>query len=204
MSEARCATCGTPLIPGTGFCRQCGAPAVPELEQPTALLDQNTDQTPDHSADGTTKRLDLRPTNPYHEGVGDDRSEVTDAPSGPPRRLLFFGVLVVAIVACVSIAGVVRSVLKTQPAPQAIHVDRSMIYPNSRVVLDLGDTGGAVLQLSTTDTLDKVQAWYMAQMKPDKVLQATMNMSIMRKDRMTATIVVENNLTSIVIKQAAP
>jgi len=192
MSEARCVTCGATLIPGTGFCRQCGAPAVADLEEPTALLDQHG-----QSGDGTTRRLDPRPTNPYQESS----SEKVPA-TGRNGRLIFVGVVAVAVLACVTIVGVVRSVMnKKQSAAPAIHVTRTLMYPASRVVLDLGDSGGAVLQLATTDPLDKVETWYGAQLKPDKILRATMNTSILRKDNVTVTLVMENNTTSIVIKQ---
>jgi hypothetical protein len=200
MSEARCGTCGTPLIPGTGFCRQCGAPTAPELEQPTAILGQ--------AAEGTTKRLDPRPTNPYRETSGADElahqlSEVADVPGARPRKLLFVGILVVAVLACVSIVGVVRSVLKPQPVTQSVRVNRSLMYPNSKVILDMGDSGGGVLQMSTSDPLQTVQAWYVQQMKPDKILQATLNSAIMRKDNVSATLLSENNTTTIIIKQSS-
>jgi hypothetical protein len=198
MSEARCATCGTPLVPGTGFCRQCGAPAVPDPEPPTAILDQ--------SQDGTTKRLDARPTNPYREGSRDESLahqlvEVAEVPGARPRKLLFVGILLVAVFAGLTIVGVLRSVLKPQAA-EPIRVDRSLMYPDSKVVLDLADNGGAVLQLSTSDPLDKVQSWYVSQMKPDKILQATINTAILRKDKVTTMLTAEHNMTTIVIKQS--
>jgi hypothetical protein len=92
--------------------------------------------------------------------------------------------------------------MKNQSAPPSIHVSRTLMYPDARVVLDLGDSGGAVLQLATSDSLDKVQTWYAAQLKPDKILRATMYTSILRKDNVTVTLVLENNTTMIVIKQA--
>ena len=120
MSEARCVTCGATLIPGTGFCRQCGAPAVADLEEPTALLDQHG-----QPGDGTTRRLDPRPTNPYQESS----SEKVPA-TGRNGRLIFVGVVAVAVLACVTIVGVVRSVMnKKQSAAPAIHVTRTLMYP---------------------------------------------------------------------------
>jgi len=201
MSSTICPKCNTQILAGTSFCRSCGNPIIAETsEQPTAILGQ--------AADGTTKRLEVRPTNPYRESsVADDLAhqlpEVADVPGARPRKLLFVGILVVAVLACVSIVGVVRSVLKPQPVSQSIHVNRSLMYPDSKIVLDVGDSGGAVLQLSTSDPLQRVQAWYVAQLKPDKILQATMNMAIMRKENVTATLVSENNTTTIVIKQSS-
>lgn len=201
MSGAICPNCNTEILTGTSFCRSCGNQIIAEAgEQPTAILEQ--------AADGTTKRLDPRPTNPYREGSGADNlahelSEVADVPGARPRKLLFVGILVAAVLACVSIVGVVRSVLKPQPVTQSIRVSRSLMYPDSKVVLDLGDSGGGVLQLSTADPLQKVQTWYLEQLKPDKILQATISTVIMRKDNISATLVSENNATTIVIKQTS-
>ena len=66
----------------------------------------------------------------------------------------------------------------------------------------MGDSGGGVLQMTTRDPLSKVQSWYVEQMKPDKVLQVTYNSTIMRKDKVMTTLIAENDITSIVIKQA--
>ncbi|HXD33379.1 MAG TPA: zinc ribbon domain-containing protein [Pyrinomonadaceae bacterium] len=198
MSEARCAECGTELIPGTGFCRKCGAPAISALEQPTAILDQ--------PSDGTTKRLEPRSTNPYREASLDDplghELPAAAPPGARPRKFLFLGVLVLAALACVSIVGVVRSVLKSPVVQPSVRVDRSLMYPEARVVVDMGDSGGGVLQMTTRDPLSKVQSWYVEQMKPDKVLQVTYNSTIMRKDKVMTTLIAENDITSIVIKQA--
>src|SRR4030095_16003746 len=65
MSEARCSACGAVLVPGTGFCRQCGLRVVESAgisEQPTAILSPT---------DGlTTQRLDPRATSPsYRDSV---------------------------------------------------------------------------------------------------------------------------------------
>lgn len=203
MSEARCSACGSELVSGTGFCRQCGEPVTQDSEQPTAILNQ--------VPDGTTQRLDPRPTNPYREaspsaadGLSEELAAATAPPGARPQKLLFIGIVVLAVIGFASIVGVVRSVLQNRSEGQnSAQVSRALIYPGSRIVLDLGqDSGGSVLQLATSDPLDKVQTWYISNLKPDKILQATMGAVILRKDRVTATLVTENNNTTIVIKQA--
>ena len=202
MSEARCTVCGADLIAGTGFCRECGAPIVGGAEDPTAILN--------HPPDGTTQRLDPRPTNPYREAASSAPAQLADAsatapPGARPRKFLFVGVLIVAVLAGSAIVGVVRSVLKNHTVTRtAGPVSRALIYPGSRIVLDLSqDSGSGVLQLMTSDPLDQVKAWYVTNLKPDKILQATMSTAILRKDNVTATLVSENNSTTIVIKQSA-
>ena len=107
-----------------------------------------------------------------------------------------------AVLACVAIVQLVRS--------DSIHrlwnknqgqVSRSLIYPGSRIVVDLAQEGGGVLQLTTEEPLDKVRDWYLANFKPDKVLTATMNSSIMRKDNVIITLVADSGTTTVVIKQ---
>src|SRR5213079_3463512 len=92
------------LIAGTGFCRECGAPIVGGAEDPTAILN--------HPPDGTTQRLDPRPTNPYREAASSAPAQLADAsatapPGARPRKFLFVGVLIVAVLAGSAIVGVI-------------------------------------------------------------------------------------------------
>ena len=68
----------------------------------------------------------------------------------------------------------------------------------------MGDQGGGVLQMGTSDALDKVQSWYVSNLKPTKIMQVTSGTVILRRDNVTATLVADNNSTTIVIKQSAP
>jgi hypothetical protein len=83
-----------------------------------------------------------------------------------------------------------------------IQISRALIYPGSRTVVDVSDSGGAVLQLETPDALDKVRAWYEGNLKPTKTLRVTSTSVILKNENVTATLVSENSTTSIVIKQA--
>ncbi|MCU1264462.1 MAG: hypothetical protein JWM21_780 [Acidobacteria bacterium] len=79
------------------------------------------------------------------------------------------------------------------------------MYPGSHVVIDLtNESGGSILQLTTSDPLDKVQNWYISNLQPTKILQVTLGTVILKKDNVTATIVAENTTTNIVIKQSVP
>jgi hypothetical protein len=200
MSQAICAKCGAVLLSGTSFCRQCGQPAVESTsgsEQVTALFGQAQDGA-------TTKRLDPRPTTPGYEV----NSQSLAAPSASlPRSKLSWpklitigiGLLLVIVVS----VGVVWSLRAGSRSAGNIQVSRSLIYPGSRTVTDIGDRGGAVLQLETTDALDKVQAWYESNINPTKTLRVNSTSIILKRDRLTVTLVSEDKLTSIVIKQAS-
>jgi hypothetical protein len=200
MSATTCSQCGTDLIPGTGFCRKCGAPAETGAEQPTAILNQ--------PGDGTTKRLDPRSTNPYRDtevqdGLSQELAAAAEKPPGANKRtLVFLGIVLVGFLACVSVLGLRSAFFGRSSMKSSGPVSRELIYPGSKVVLDItSESGGSVLQMLTPDPLDQVRAWYVAQLKPDKILQATINSSIMRKDNVTATLITENHSTTIVIKQ---
>ncbi|MGZ8845923.1 MAG: hypothetical protein ACXW3C_05615, partial [Pyrinomonadaceae bacterium] len=82
-----------------------------------------------------------------------------------------------------------------------IQISRSLIYPGSRTVVDMGDSGGAVLQLESSDSLDKVRGWYEVNLKPTKILRVTSTSVILKNESATVTLVSEDKTTSIVIKQ---
>jgi hypothetical protein len=87
-------------------------------------------------------------------------------------------------------------------ATNALEINKSLIYPGSRTVVNVGDSGGAVLQLETPDAFDKVNEWYVANFKPAKTIRLTSNSVVHKKDKVTVTMVSEDKMTSIVIKQA--
>ena len=59
---------------------------------------------------------------------------------------------------------------------------------------------GRTLQLETLDPLEKVSAWYRNSLKPEKVIQLTPSSVVIKNQKSTATIVREDNKTSILIK----
>jgi hypothetical protein len=202
-----CSACGAGLMPGAGFCRQCGAAAIEPgetSEQPTAILNQTTDRS-------TTQRLDPRPTSPgYHDPTQTASRELSNAhPStlassarSGRLKVVLAGVIIIALLGIGS--AVVRSLKSRSETQSSGQVSRALIYPGSRIILDLAnESGGSVLQLQTSDPLDKVQTWYMSNLQPTKILRVTSGTVILRKDNVTATLVTENNTTAIVIKQSA-
>jgi hypothetical protein len=193
MTEANCSACGAELIPGAGFCRQCGSAsgtAAGTSEQPTAILNQPNDSS-------TTQRLDPRPTSPTQPSAS--------GPSPANVRLKIF-VAGLIIVALLGLGSVVRSVIKSRKQSQiSSQISRALIYPGARMTLDLSNEGGgSVMQLATSDPLSKVQTWYVSNLQPTKILQLTQGTVILRKDNVTATLAAENNTTNIVIKQSVP
>lgn len=194
MSEPRCTACSAVLVPGAGFCRKCGLRLIESAgisEQPTAILSQT---------DGlTTQRLDPRATSPSYR---DSAAAVSPERSRSGRRRLILISLIGALLAVGLVVFVTLSMLKSR-SRSAAQVSRSLIYPGAKTILDLTyDDGSAVLQLQTPDPLDKVQPWYETNLKPTKTLRATSGSVIMKNDALTATLVAEDSLTTIVIKKA--
>jgi hypothetical protein len=200
MSQAFCTKCGAGLIPGTSFCRECGQPTTESAsssEQVTAIFGQSQDAA-------TTKLLDPRPTTPRYEVNSQSLTGPSASLTRPTRswpKLITIGI-VLSLLIVVSV-GVLWSLRAGKRNASRVEINRSWIYPGSRTVVDLGDSGGAVLQLETNDALEKVQAWYESNLKPTKTLRVNSNSTILKREKVTVTLVSENNLTSIVIKQAS-
>jgi hypothetical protein len=199
MSQAICTKCGADLIPGTSFCRECGQPITESpasSEQVTAIFGSQDA--------ATTKRLDPRPTTPGHEvnsrSLAAPSASLTSSKRFWPKLITIGIALSLLIVVSV---GVVWSLRAGSRSASSVQINRSLIYPGSRTVVDMGDSGGAVLQLETTDALDKVQAWYESNLKPTKILRVNSTSIILKREKVTVTLVSEDSLTSIVIKQAS-
>jgi len=165
-------------------------------EQATAIFGQPRDPA-------TTKRLDPRPTTPGYEVDSDSlaaqSTSLTRSKHSWPKLIIIGIVLSLLIVVSV---GVVRSLKAGRQSASSLQINRSLIYPGSRTIVDVSDSGGAVLQLETSDALDKVHAWYEVNLKPTKTLRVTPTSVIQRNANITVTLVSESNLTSIVIKEA--
>jgi hypothetical protein len=196
MVQPICTKCGAELILGTSYCRQCGEPtdeSGPGSERPTAILVESKDAA-------TTKRLDPRPTTPGYEV----NSDTLTAPSPAESKRWWTRlatIVLVSLLLVVAAIGIFWSLRARSRTADAIQINRSLIYPGARTIVDMSDSGGAVLQLETPDSLDKVREWYEVNLKPTKTLRVTSTSIIQKNANVTVTLVSEDKLTSIVIKQ---
>ena len=186
MTEVKCETCGAELLPGTGFCRRCGAAVsgsggLDRSEQPTAIF-------PDEKA-ATTRQLRSRSTSPT-------ASHATNASS--LRRNV-----VLIVFAIVLLLGVVAALAVLSDWNSASDSDvEALIYPGASTKVKMDhDQGDRTVQLETTDPLDQVEKWYQSNMKFDKTIRLTSNSVVMRNQRVSITLAVENKKTNILIKQ---
>jgi hypothetical protein len=188
MTELKCEVCGAELLPGTGFCRQCGAAIsgsgpIDNSEQPTAIF-------PDEKAP-TTQRLHPRSTSPT-------RSELhTTKPPGFRRNvvlLMFSVVLLLGVVAALAVL--------SDRNPSSDPAGEALLYPGATTKVKMShDEGDRTVQLETSDSLDRVESWYQSNVKFDKTIRLTSNSVVMKNQKVSITLAVENNKTNILIKQ---
>lgn len=198
MVNLRCLNCSAEIIPGTNFCRSCGAPIerLDPSEMQTAMLDG---RGPD------TQRFEARTTSEA-EGVGSFPDAVPNV-SAPPATASFSSWRVVAVVLVLVVllaaGGGIALMQRLSSANAKVEISERYNYPGARTVVNMGDTGGAVRQMETPDRIEKVSDWYSSSFKPAKTIQVTRDATIIRDDLVTVTLVSSDaGGTSIVIKQA--
>ena len=185
----KCRTCSAELTPGTSFCRQCGAPinhaSEDDSEAQTTLLAGNDSVT--------TQRLDPRPT-------GDRGLDVRSQPvvaAKSHRRAIVAGLITVIAVACILCATLIINFRSNS----RIRSSAALVYPGSKTLVDMKyDDGARAMTLETADSLSQVEGWYQANLKPSKVIRLTTGSVVLKNQNTTATLVVENDKTNILIK----
>jgi len=170
MANSLCSNCGAEFVAGMNFCRRCGAAVVisPDpSEQPTAILNQ----TP---SGPTTQRFDPRPTGAAYGPAPPSAPAGPTAPfavasgvpvaaprSGSMRGLIIVGIIIVVLLAIGSVVGVMKAVFRAHSQSRSSVskqlAGKSLVYPGAQTVLDVtSEDGAGVLQLKTTDGVDKV------------------------------------------------
>jgi hypothetical protein len=188
MTELKCDTCGADLLPGTGFCRQCGAAvsvsnAVGNSEQPTAIF------PPQDAA--TTHRLHPRPTSPTVAGHRAAKPRAL-------RKNVFLLVMLIVLLLGIVAAVAVLSDRKLGSTPS----NEALLYPGATTVVDMNHPdGGRTVHLQTPDSLDRVESWYHNNLKLDKTVRLTSNSVVLKNQKVSITLAVEDNKTNILIKQ---
>ena len=197
MITLKCDLCGAELLPATSFCRQCGA-AVGDAntekrsEATTALFG-----SPPESA--RTQRLDPRPTSPEpgtHRAFG----SVAVASSSSARRKFVIGGFVLVLM----VVGILTTIVVMRMQNATPSLEASVLsYPGAASVLNMTSTDGSrTIHLQTRDPLATVEKWYQSNLKLSKTIRLTSTSVVMKKDKVTITLVEEGGTTNILIKQA--
>ena len=188
MTELRCEICGAELLPGTGFCRQCGAPisgttADETSESPTAIFPR------DDAA--TTQRLQARPTRRGQQHTG-------SKPSASRKKIFLLGAVILLL-----LAGIAAVAVLSDKDFDAVLPKEALLYPGATTVVDMDHSdGGRTIHLQTPDPLDRVESWYQNSLDLDKTLRLTSNSVVMKNAKVAITLAVEDNKTNILIKQS--
>jgi hypothetical protein len=82
--------------------------------------------------------------------------------------------------------------------------DDAWMYPGSEIVVDTKTPDGRAIHLRTGDSLDKVVAWYTTRLKPAKIMKLTDSSVVLRNGNVTITLVGDDNLTNILVKETSP
>jgi hypothetical protein len=188
MTELKCEVCGAELLPGTGFCRQCGAAVsgsgeIDSSEQPTAIF-------PDEKA-ANTQRLHPRSTSP------------TGSVRGMSKPARFRSNVILLVASIVLLLGVVAALAVLSDRNSSSDPPReALLYPGATTKVKMAhDEGDRTVQLETSDSLDRVESWYQSNMKVDKTIRLTSNSVVMKNQKVSITLAVENNKTNILIKE---
>ena len=81
-------------------------------------------------------------------------------------------------------------------------IDQSFIYPGARTTMDVTKAGGgSVLQLETTDPVDKVADWYVKRLNPTKTVRMSGVPVVLTSDQMKAVITQSGEGTTILLKR---
>jgi len=195
MDASTCRNCGAELVPQTSFCRQCGVQialgnALASDERPTALFDEA------HVV--ATQRLDPRQTTPQPSDLHVSPSPVSPAVKPANKAVLIGIVLLLVLAAIVSTVAVVRNRSRRHSYSAS---SEGLIYPSARKIMDVvADGGGRAVTLETSESFEKVDEWYRSTLKPEKVVQLTAGSVVMKNERITATIIGDNEKTLILLK----
>jgi flagellar basal body-associated protein FliL len=199
MSGPRCSRCGAELLPEVNFCRQCGAAADSSSgssELPTAVFGQT-------SIDPSTRRLNARATS-AEQGFHGNAASAGDQKTG---RLSFQKrwmpvALIVVVLALVTVALITWVNFSHTSRSSTTTASFPLVYPSSKIIVDTTSDEGRAIHLQTEDSIDRVVAWYTANLKPTKTMRLTPTTIVLRNQNVTATVAVEDNKTNILIKQA--
>jgi hypothetical protein len=165
----------------------------------TALLDT-------HEPGAATQRFEARTTTEAEPNGTFDAPFAGAVPAVPQPSSSSSSWRVIAVVLVLVVllaAGGGMALMQRLSSTNAkVEISERYNYPGARTVVNMGDRGGAVRQMETTDRIEKVSAWYSSSFKPEKTIQMTRDATIIRDGMVTITLASSEVGTTIVIKQA--
>ena len=121
------------------------------------------------------------------------------SPSSGRRKVVIGGFVLVLIVVGILTTIVVVRLRSTNATSDAA----ALIYPGAALVLNMANADGSrTIHLQTKDQLAQVENWYQSNLKLSKTIRLTSTSVVMKKEKVTITLVEEAGTTNILIKQA--
>src|SRR5215813_3675236 len=203
MNVQSCSKCGASLPPEVNFCRQCGTPVAASfaaVESQSARLDLTNENT-------ATRRLHSRTTSPK-SGVPNAPERppvIAPSPTSPPvRRKAPVALIMLVLVLFAACLIAWSAFVRPRRTASTAGSDQSLVYPNSRIILNSTSYSGRAMQLQTDDPSDRVASWYTTNIKPTKTVQLTPTTVVLKSQTVTVTIASEDKTTTVLIKESLP
>ena len=229
MSNVTCARCGAEIVAGSRFCRRCGEPAPVAARESSVLEAETRIFTPPPTGHATpTEHINTPLTGPAYMSPAQTPTPPT-APTKPlessgwTARLVLIGLLLALLIVPITFA--VFKLLKsgssrTQPPVVTVPeipppppppparggsaaTNNPLYYPGAETVMEVtGQEEGHVLQLRTSDPLDKVVRWYVEKVKPTSTIKTPGdNVTVLRGEGVNVVITGGGDQTEIIIRQ---
>jgi zinc-ribbon domain len=232
MSNVTCANCGVEIVAGSRFCRRCGQPAPDGSRERSVLEAETRIFTAPPTAHATpTQHINSPLTGPAYMSPGQSQTPPAALTkpleaSGATTKWALIGLLLLLLI--IPVAFAVVKMLKSgnsQTTPPVVTVpeippppppppppaarggssatNSPLRYPGSETVMELtGQEEGHVLQLRTSDPLDKVVQWYVEKVKPTSTVKTPGdNVTVLRSEGVNVVITGGGAQTEIIIRQ---
>ena len=150
----------------------------------------------------TTSRLESRTTSPDRALRQAIANVQIEAPSPEQQRWRRRAAVIAGAVALLVVLGIIAAVAYVQiRSHNSSTEDAKLIYPGSKTIVDVSSGDGRAIQLQTSDSMERVIAWYETNLKPTKTMRLTSNSIVLKNDKVTTTLASEAGKTNILIKQ---
>ncbi|HEY0544209.1 MAG TPA: zinc ribbon domain-containing protein [Pyrinomonadaceae bacterium] len=231
MVNNLCAKCGAELLAGARFCRRCGQSSTFDGASVTEAETRVFNDTVERRAP-ETQYYDQRPTGPGYLSPDETRTAAaaeSDASSSRKRNMLIMGsvIILVAIIALTILAAIKLTsnpvpttpiVTKPEipapptvpqppqpPQPPAAETGKAnaLDYPGAEVTMEMTHGGeGSMRQLHTSDSFEKVVAWYTDKLKPSEIIKTPEGpTAVLKSKQATAIINSDEEGTQILLKK---
>ena len=225
MAIVSCTSCGAQVDDASRFCRSCGKPFDPselttrklepdiQYQSPTQIVNQSP-TTPAYLSPAPLPAVPAVPATNDLTPKSQNRTAIIILAA--TVGLLLFLLCAVMFVkfnngstALAPPVGGIPTVPTPPVAPPppvvpaisgAVELE-SLIYPGSERVMTINSQGKGVVQLRTTDRIDKVIAWYTNRLKPTKIVNLPGGSAVLKSGDAAVVIAIGEDEISITVSR---